>query len=485
MLSCLSKKKGLFRNYSFQPCSKFDDPHHQYAGYVPLATYFRTMYTAIIDDKLKLKMEKQTMILDGKKLLECDHSFKFPKHIAKIEDASVFTTLFTVTNEYEEIVHQVLVPSKSLLYLKHSLEKMKEAYDLYGHEMPVAFFTDNVQSDKRFLEGIFDSLKVIEKPPQQATGSSESRSFLTLPSDIEMRYVNRDIGRIVETMKSLSDKLEVERNAGKPLVIGLDTEWNVDDDPQHDQVDLIQIAHGNTIDILHIDRSWNTLSEELVNLLVKSDITKVGRNVGGDFSRINKRFGIVCQMKLELGSFCSQRQLVSNGLMSLSDISLCILGAPIDKGPQRSVWNIADLAANLQMYAAIDAWASLAIYNVAVNHPLVGARVSPTCPVGSSAGIKPSRYRQPVAFGEIMANGRTAVVKITKIDVSGYLANGIALQAYGKPSFELSLPASHLVTVAPMSQVSRIPSANPAATNYPEIAAAISNPNTIPDSEIL
>lgn len=483
LLSCLAKKKGLLRNYSFLPYSNFEDPH-QYAGYVPSATYFRTLYTAMIEE-LKPKMDKHAMLLDGK-VLKCDHSFKFPKHIAKIEDAGVFTALFTVTNEYEEIVHQVLVPSKSLIYLKHSLQKMKEAYELYGHEMPVAFFTDNVQSDKRFLESIFDSLKVIQEVPrqQETANSNANRLFLRLPNDVEVDYLNRDVGLIIRKMKDLNDKLTVERNAGKPSVIGLDTEWNVNDDPHYDQVDVIQIAHGNTVDVLHIDRSWLALPKELVDVLVNADITKVGRSIGVDFSRLNNRFGIECKTKLELGSFCSARQLISTGTMSLSDISLCILGAPLDKGPQRSAWNMADLSPDLLNYAAIDAWASLAIYSVAANHLPVGNRVLPTCPVGSFVDVMPPRNSQAVAYGEIVVNGSTATVRITKVYVPGYLANGIALQTYGEPPFELRVPAAHLITAASPSEASSISSANPTAPSDPVIATPVSNPNAIMESEI-
>lgn len=82
---------------------------------------------------------------------------------------------------------------------------------------------------------------------------------------------------------------------------------------------------------------------------------------------------------------------------------------------------------------------------------------------------------QRVAFGETKPNGCKTMVKITKVDVPGYLANNIAL-----PPFELSISTSHLVTAAPTSQTTRIPSAN----NYSQIAATISSPNTIPDSEI-
>ncbi|KAI8876712.1 hypothetical protein K501DRAFT_279141 [Backusella circina FSU 941] len=78
-----------------------------YVGYVPRGVHNRMVYTEIIS-----KMDKH-MILLGGKVLKGDYPFKFTKHIVKIADASVFIGLYTMTNEHEEIVYQVLVPSNT------------------------------------------------------------------------------------------------------------------------------------------------------------------------------------------------------------------------------------------------------------------------------------------------------------------------------------------------------------------------------------
>ena len=117
LLSALRKSSGIAKHLNVSGPKVFSPFEDQsgYAGYVPTSTYIRTLYTSIID-VLRPKMDKHMMLLDGK-VLKGDHSFKFPKHMAKIEKTSVFTGLYTVTNEYEEIVQQVLVPSKLLSYL--------------------------------------------------------------------------------------------------------------------------------------------------------------------------------------------------------------------------------------------------------------------------------------------------------------------------------------------------------------------------------
>ncbi|KAI8877507.1 hypothetical protein K501DRAFT_278383 [Backusella circina FSU 941] len=90
-------------------------------------------------------------------------TLKFTKHKAKIGDASVFIGIYTVINNYEEIVHQVLIPSKSVAYLTYSFQKMYETNVYYSHDMPVVFFTDNVKGDKN-LETAFSSLKSSVNP---------------------------------------------------------------------------------------------------------------------------------------------------------------------------------------------------------------------------------------------------------------------------------------------------------------------------------
>lgn len=132
------------------------------------------------------------MLLDGK-ILKGDHSFKFAKHMAKIDETSIFTALYTMTNEYEEIVHQVLVPSKSLSYLKFSLEMMRDAYIDYGHEMPVVFFTDNVTGDKTFFEDIFGSLRENTQPmTTEEIASLGCHEYLQLPASVSTIYICRD-----------------------------------------------------------------------------------------------------------------------------------------------------------------------------------------------------------------------------------------------------------------------------------------------------
>ncbi|KAI7875757.1 uncharacterized protein EV154DRAFT_606811 [Mucor mucedo] len=264
--------------------------------------------------------------------LHIDSGSQMKKTIqGKIEDTSVFTGLYTVTNEYEEIVQQVLAPSKALSYLRYSFQKMREAYSLYGHEMPIVFFTDNVKGDKSFLESIFDSLKekVQLRSNMEILSTDENQDSLNLPQDVEVVYVVRNLNEIDRHVKDLLECIKNESDKAT----GFDCKWMPFSSDS--KVDVMQIAYKN--------------------------------KVGGDLGRINTEYRMTCRGALELGSFCSSRKCIPSGQMSLAEISFRILGPKILKDERLSEWSTSELSSEQIQYAAIDAWASLEIYNKVKN----------------------------------------------------------------------------------------------------------------------
>lgn len=271
-----SKIASSFVQVVPEPFSSFED-RSLYSGYVPCGSYFRTLYTAIID-RHRHKMDKHMMLLDGK-VLKGDHSFKFPKHMAKIEETSVFSALYTLNNEYEEIVHQALVPSKSLTYLKHSFTKMHEAYKDYGFDMPIAFFTDNVGGDKTFLESVFDSLKKDVRPltDLETTFATSSTPDLTLPTETLLIPIERNFELINKEIANLSAIITACKNTTPP-VVGFDAEWKTH--TGNDLVDVIQIAYDSlvmfnmSIDVgetsyLQVSNcSWGTLGSRKLGVIL-------------------------------------------------------------------------------------------------------------------------------------------------------------------------------------------------------------------------
>ncbi|KAG0178868.1 hypothetical protein DFQ29_002903 [Apophysomyces sp. BC1021] len=166
---------GDMLNISQRPpsFSRFDDPK-RYAGCIPSTAYLRLVYTSIMD-QLRPLIDRQMMQLGGQ-ILKGDHSFKIIKNMAKIGSAPVFSALYTVCNEYEEIRIQVLNPSKTLSHLRDSFQRMLHSYNVYGHKPPELFFTDNVQGDQKFLqEDIFHLMDMIKVPKRHGLAKEFSR----------------------------------------------------------------------------------------------------------------------------------------------------------------------------------------------------------------------------------------------------------------------------------------------------------------------
>ena len=339
---------------------------------------------------------------------------------------------------------------------------MRDAYTSYGHEMPCVFFTDNVAGDKTFIENILPSLKnnVSPRTPEELSNLyGESGEVLELPMDVEVVYINRnyelidnEIGVFLSSAKSLIE-------LGQEVSVGLDCEWT--DLASDRQLDILQIAYDKKVYVIHLDNAWATLPLNLLAFLKHSGIKKWGKNVGGDFGRLNKRFNMKCKSGCEVGSFCSARKCIPSGHAPLSDISFRVLGFRISKDDRLNDWSSAELSSDQIKYAAIDAWAGLCIYNVAKDMPEIGTRLNEkNCMPGTYVALKPAGVNRPIAFGEILRLEETStrrkidnvIVKVHRVSVPGFIPNESvignvsnsieslpSLGSFGAPPFEIKL----------------------------------------------
>lgn len=124
----------------FDEFSRFEDKS-KYTGHVPCANYLSYAYSSFIQ-KFVPHMDQLNSMLDGV-VLKGDHSFKLIKHMGKTNGTPVFSALYTLMNEYEEIRMQVLAHTKSLNGLEVNFASMMDSYKRYGFDMPQVFYTDN------------------------------------------------------------------------------------------------------------------------------------------------------------------------------------------------------------------------------------------------------------------------------------------------------------------------------------------------------
>ena len=121
---------------------------------------------------------------------------------------------------------------------------------------------------------------------------------------------------------------------------------------------LIQISALNQAWILRVSRMG--YPPELLEVLTRDDILKVGLGLNDDLRRLKADFQFEPGGFLDLQQYVTAFRIEEKGLKKLSGI---VLGRRISKAQQVSNWD-ADLLTEAQIrYAATDAWICLKIYN--------------------------------------------------------------------------------------------------------------------------
>jgi len=102
------------------------------------------------------------------------------------------------------------------------------------------------------------------------------------------------------------------------------------------------------------------LPDCLADILINPAIKKIGLSLKDDFLAIHKRKAIVPTNFVELQSFVKDYGIEDNGLQRIYGI---LFGMRISKGQRLSNWELEVLSDAQKMYAALDAWACLRIFN--------------------------------------------------------------------------------------------------------------------------
>lgn len=170
------------------------------------------------------------------------------KHVARVEGEQVFTALLTVTNEKGEIRICNFVATKSHSQFEDALARMRTSLNLYGHQQPSLFYTDNM-ADKLFLENSFPSLR-------SGVTSLQKYAHLDpfeLPDGVSIFLVDT-VQSVNNTMSTILN--DVPENEGE-IAVGFDMEWNVELTPHglvrsSRKAAILQIAYEKRVYILQV-----------------------------------------------------------------------------------------------------------------------------------------------------------------------------------------------------------------------------------------
>ncbi|KAJ6456287.1 hypothetical protein C8R47DRAFT_1029405 [Mycena vitilis] len=358
---------------AYEPFLPFEDRSTRgFHGFTPSGQWLRDMYDEFIESHRDTM--NQHMAMRSAEICAIDHSHKIAKHIFKVDGVPIFTALLTVTNEKAEIRVCIFVATKSQSQYEEALRRHANELPIYGHQLPQLFYTDNI-TDKPMLEKIYDSLRVGVVPVEKYSylPMFASPGFVRQPEQLDTQV------SINNVMRSLCDEIP----AGGHIVIGFDSEWNVDVAP-HGRLTgqgppaIAQIAYKDRVYVLRIGEmlSRKALPAELVNLLRSPQVIKAGRQVNGDLRRLAVAAGHPPNQfcgALDLAAFAKDRFLVTTATLSLADLFAAIFQQCLPKNDTERVssnWSDTELTAAQLEYAARDAYASLLLYHEINKTPL-------------------------------------------------------------------------------------------------------------------
>jgi ribonuclease D len=124
------------------------------------------------------------------------------------------------------------------------------------------------------------------------------------------------------------------------------------------QIALMQLSTMDTCFLFRLNLIG--LPDCLANILIDPAVKKIGLSLKDDFSAIHKRKALAPTNFIDLQPFVKDYGIEDNGLQRIYGI---LFGKRISKGQRLSNWETDILSDAQKMYAALDAWACLRIYN--------------------------------------------------------------------------------------------------------------------------
>jgi len=166
------------------------------------------------------------------------------------------------------------------------------------------------------------------------------------------------LGRII-VVQNDKDAIQACEHLKQYTVLGFDTETR----PAFKKgvVNKIALVQLSTEDTCYLFRlSEMDFPDSLAELLADPGIKKVGLSLRDDFSAIRKSKLLNPENFIELQTFVKEYGIEDNGLQRIYGI---LFGKRIAKAQRLTNWSADILTDAQKMYAALDAWACLRIYN--------------------------------------------------------------------------------------------------------------------------
>lgn len=164
-------------------------------------------------------------------------------------------------------------------------------------------------------------------------------------------------------IETADDELSAMNELLRYKLVGFDTETKPSfKKGQPNKVSLIQISTGEVCYLFRINKLG--LSDKLKSFIESPDISKIGLSLKDDFSVLHRSGEITPEGFVDLQTFVKKYSIEDS---SLQKIFAILFGERISKSQRLSNWEADELTESQKIYASIDAWACLKIYNYLIS----------------------------------------------------------------------------------------------------------------------
>ena len=337
---------------------------------------FVTNLAMAVCEKLRTWMETYTDNLTAT-IISADLTFKQRNRHAKINGVSPIVARMNIMNEFGQVRKSVFLPNKTLAEQEKVLMDLAQTLRDNGQLPPTEVYIDNPRAEASIYLKVWEHLAGNVAPSK--TGYIKSFALVDYGRTIKI-YDN------YASACAAASLLKTTLEASAKKYISLDTEHNFYFKERKviigTKAATIQIALPDD-DCVHLFRPcrWkpSNIPPALKDILLNSEIKKVGRNISFDFGCLEERFASE-DLKLhgldigavELARLAKEKGIVDKANVSLQKIVETCLERHLEKPSNvRSSgnWENPILATPFAHYAASDALAGLLAYEYMISLP--------------------------------------------------------------------------------------------------------------------
>ena len=257
------KRAGNIIKQDYPIFSTFRDAK-LYRGLVPTGAYLQHVYE-LHHESIRAYLIKEVK-KRGSNTLHWDVSYKEAKHISRVRGQPVFKGLVTAMNEFGEIRIQFHVYTDSHEQMTAALEAFMRTTKMLGHPPVQYFWTDNPGGDGRYFLKQIPSLQ--EKQDELNTLCNDNNDDTKRAAELPFYDYNTIDVHLVETKDECNQKINAILGDMNQKTIGLDAEWNVEEDrfglqKGSSKVLTIQLAYRDCNDKIQVfifkTEKWKSL----------------------------------------------------------------------------------------------------------------------------------------------------------------------------------------------------------------------------------